>query len=383
VIQATEALSTAMRTLTSQEAASQPPVDYAALPDPRQPGPFMVKQEVWNLVDQGRQRKFYVDIYRPEGKDQQRTSVVVFSHGLASRPEDFEQGLKHLASYGFLVAAPQHPGSDTIWLKEMLKGFHKDIFDGQEFINRPKDISFVIDELGRRNQKEFGGKLDLARVGVAGHSFGGYTALAIAGATIDFDHLQQECDRAFGAVNAALLLQCRALELPRQTYQLQDPRAAAVLAANPVNRAIFGPSGIGKIAIPIVIASGSYDPAAPAALEQAASFTWLTVPQRYWIMVEGQAHVNFSKIDPGIEDAIKSATDLTLPSQGLISNYINGVSVPFFVTYIQSSDSFRPFLRSSYAQYLSKNQTFKLDFISGASTPALVNAIETFKKNNR
>jgi hypothetical protein len=93
--------------------------------------------------------------------------------------------------------------------------------------------------------------------------------------------------------------------------------------------------------------------------------------------------VNFSKIDPGIEDAIKSATDLTLPSQGLISNYINGVSVPFFVTYIQSSDSFRPFLRSSYAQYLSKNQTFKLDFISGASTPALVNAIETFKKNNR
>jgi predicted dienelactone hydrolase len=265
----------------------------------------------------------------------------------------------------------------------MLKGFHKDIFDGQEFINRPKDISFVIDELGRRNQKEFGGKLDLARVGVAGHSFGGYTALAIAGATIDFDHLQQECDRAFGAVNAALLLQCRALELPRQTYQLQDPRAAAVLAANPVNRAIFGPSGIGKIAIPIVIASGSYDPAAPAALEQAASFTWLTVPQRYWIMVEGQAHVNFSKIDPGIEDAIKSATDLTLPSQGLISNYINGVSVPFFVTYIQSSDSFRPFLRSSYAQYLSKNQTFKLDFISGASTPALVNAIETFKKNNR
>ncbi|WP_216905159.1 alpha/beta hydrolase [Synechococcus sp. CCY 0621] len=383
VIKATETLTTTLRNLTAQEAATQTPVDYAALPDPRKPGPFVVKKDVWNLVDQGRQRKFYVDVYRPEGKEQKATSIIVFSHGLASRPEDFEEALKHLATHGFLVAAPQHPGSDAIWLKEMLNGLHKDIFDGQEFVNRPKDISYVIDELGRRNQKQFGGKLDLERVGVAGHSFGGYTVLAIAGASIDFDHLKQECDREFGGLNASLLLQCRALELPRQTYQLQDPRAAAVFAGNPVNRAIFGPKGLSNITIPILIGSGSYDPAAPAAMEQAASFTWLTVPQRYWMMAEGQAHVNFSKIDPGIEDAIKSATNLTLPSQGLISGYVNAIIVPFFATHIQNSDSFRPFLRPAYAQYLSKNQTFKLDFISGASTPGLVNAIETFKKNNR
>ncbi|KEF42604.1 MAG: hypothetical protein ER33_04905 [Cyanobium sp. CACIAM 14] len=382
LIAATEELASVLRKLTAQEAAQQPAVDYAALPDPRRPGPFAVKKDVWNLVDQARQRAFYVDVYRPEGKRQERTSVLVFSHGLASRPEDFDEGLQHLASYGFVVAAPQHPGSDTIWLKEMLKGLHKDIFDVQEFINRPRDISYVIDELGRRNQKEFNGSLDLTRVGVAGHSFGGYTVLAIAGASIDFDHLQQECDREYGGLNAALLLECRALELPRQNYRLQDPRAAAVLAANPVDRAIFGPKGIGRIAIPIMIASGSYDPAAPPALEQAASFTWLTVPQRYWIMVEGQAHVNFSKIDPGIEEAIRSATDLTLPSQGLIGNYMKGVSVPFFGTFIQNDDRFKPFLRASYAEYLSRNQTFKLDFISGASTPALLNAIETFRKTH-
>ncbi len=383
VIKATNALTTELRKLTAQEAASDPPVAYASLPDPRKPGPFTVKKDVWNLVDQGRQRAFYVDVYQPEGQPQARTSVIVFSHGLSSRPEDYAEGLKHLASYGFVVAAPQHPGSDAIWLKEMLKGLHKDIFDGQEFINRPRDISYVIDELGRRNQKTFNGSLDLTRVGVAGHSFGGYTVMAIAGATIDFDHLKKECERDFSGVNVSLLLECRALELPRQPYQLKDPRAAAVLAANPVNRAIFGPSGINRIAIPIVIASGSYDPAAPPALEQAASFTWLTAPQRYWIMVEGQAHVNFTKIDPGIDQAIKSATDLTLPSQGLIGSYINGVSVPFFSTYIQNNDSFRPFLRSSYAEYLSKDQSFKLDFISRASTPALVNAIEAFKRSNR
>jgi predicted dienelactone hydrolase len=382
VIAATEELTTTLRSLTAREAAGQPPLDYASLPDPRQAGPFTVKKEVWNLVDASRQRAMYVDVYRPEGKEQKLIPVVVFSHGLASRPEDYDEGLQQLASHGYLVAAPQHPGSDTIWLKEMLKGLHKDIFDEQEFINRPRDISFVIDELGRRNQKQFNGKLALGRVGVAGHSFGGYTVLAIAGATIDFDHLQQECDREYGGLNLSLLLECRALNLPRQAYQLQDPRAAAVFAANPVNRSIFGPKGLGRIAIPIVIGSGSYDPAAPAALEQAASFTWLTVPERYWMMVEGQAHVNFTKIDPGIQDAIRSVGDLTLPSQGLIRSYAAGIMVPFMNTYIRQSEADRPFLRSSYAQYLSKDQRFKLSLISGASNPGLLEAIETFRKSH-
>ncbi|MFZ0409824.1 MAG: alpha/beta hydrolase, partial [Cyanobium sp.] len=321
-ILATETLASTLRLLTAKEAAGQAPVDYASLPDPRKPGPYQGKKVVWNLVDQSRSRKFYVDLYLPTGHpgkdDATVIPIVVFSHGLASRPEDFEDALRHLASHGFLVAAPQHPGSDSIWLKEMLKGFHQDLYDVNDFIDRPKDISFVIDELSRRNQVEFKGKLDLNNVGIAGHSFGGYTALAIAGATIDFENLKQECEREYGALNVSLLLQCGALELPRIPYVMRDKRVKAAFAANPVNRAIFGPKGLGNIAIPVAIASGSYDPAAPAAMEQAASFTWLTTPTKYWLMVEGQAHVNFTKIDPGIKSAIESASHLTLPSQGLI-----------------------------------------------------------------
>ena len=386
-IDATETLATTLRVLTAKEAASQASVDYASLPDPRKPGPYQVKKVVWNLVDQSRNRKFYVDVYLPTAKaskdDKIFMPVIVFSHGLSSRPEDYEEGLRHLASYGFLVAAPQHPGSDAIWLKEMLNGLHQNIYDVNDFIDRPKDISFVIDELSRRNQLEFKGRLDLNNVGIAGHSFGGYTALAIAGATIDFEHLKQECEREYGALDVALLLQCGALELPRSPYVMRDQRVKAAFAANPVNRAIFGPKGLGKIAIPVAIASGSYDPAAPAAMEQAASFTWLTTPAKYWLMVEGQAHVNFTKIDPGIESAIESATNLTLPSQGLISSYINAITVPFFTSYIQNSDTFRLFLRSGFAEDLSKGETFKLDFISGASSPDVKAGIEAFKKTHR
>lgn len=386
-IDATETLATTLRVLTAKEAANQAAIDYASLPDPRKPGPYQVKKVVWNLVDQSRNRTFYMDVYLPSSNtsqdDRASIPVIVFSHGLSSRPEDYEEGLRHLASYGFLIAAPQHPGSDTIWLKEMLQGLHRNIYHVNEFIDRPKDISFVIDELARRNLLEFKGRLDLNNVGVAGHSFGGYTALAIAGATIDFENLKQECEREYGALDVALLLQCGALELPKLPYVLRDQRVKAAFAANPVNRAIFAPKGIGKIAIPVAIASGSYDPAAPAAMEQAASFTWLTTPSKYWLMVEGQAHVNFTKIDPGIEAAIESATNLTLPSQGLISSYINSITVPFFTSYIENKDTFRPFLRSSFAEYLSKGETFKLDFISGASSPDVTAAIEAFKKTHR
>lgn len=44
----------------------------------------------------------------------------------------------------------------------------------------------MIDELERRNPSQFEGRLDLQNVGVPGHSFGGYGALAVAGAVIDF-----------------------------------------------------------------------------------------------------------------------------------------------------------------------------------------------------
>ncbi len=381
VIAATERLDSVMGQLTAEEAKGDLPADFSAMADLRKPGTLAVRQEVWNLTDSTRNRSFYVDIYSPRNPPAAKLPVIVFSHGLASRPEDYSDAIRQLASHGYVVAAPQHPGSDAIWLKEMLRGLHKDIFDINEFSNRPKDISFVIDELERRNAGRFNGKLDLTRVALAGHSFGGYTVLALAGATVDLAYLKEECKRPFGGLNVSILLQCQALKLPpEQLTNLQDSRAAAVFAANPVNRSLFGRKGLGNIKVPVVMASGSYDPATPPALEQAASFTWLTVPDKYWLIVQGQAHVNFSKVDPGIKNAIESVSDITLPSQGLIGNYIKAMALPFFEVYLRKNNTYKPYLRSSYAEYLSKDERFKLFMISERSVPDLVDAINSFHK---
>ena len=382
IIAATEAITSTLGALSAKEASTQPPIAFNALPDPGKAGPFSVRREVWNLLDASRQRSFYVVVYIPERSTAAQIPVIMFSHGLASRPEDYAEGLKHVASYGYVVAAPQHPGSDKIWLKAMLKGLHRDIFDVQEFIQRPKDISYVIDELGRRNAGSFAGKLNLASVGMAGHSFGGYTALAVAGATIDFDHLQADCTRPYAALDISLLLECRALELPHKSYALHDARARAVFAANPVMRSIFGPTGLSGIAIPVMLASGSYDPATPAALEQALPFTWLKAAPKYWMLLEGQAHVNFNEIDPGIKKTIESVSDLTIPSQGLLGNYVKATTLPFFEVHLRNNKDFLPFLSSSYAKHLSEGQKFKVYLISGSSSAGVVNAIEAFRRSH-
>lgn len=379
VIRATEFLVTEMRSLELQETKDAPQVNYATLPDLRKPGQYQVKKQVWQLIDSSRNRSFYVDVYVPQREGSGRIPVIVFSHGLSSRPEDYAVGLKHIASYGYLVAAPQHIGSDAIYLQEMLQGEHQNIFALDEFVNRPKDISYVIDELQRRNSTEFNSRLDLKNVGAAGHSFGGYTILGLSGATIDFENLQRDCDRLYGGLDISLLLECRALELPRIAYNFRDERIKAVYAINPVNRSIYGKKGISQISIPTVLVSGSYDPAAPPFFEQAASFTWLKTPDKYWAMVEGQAHVNFTNLDPGITKVLDSAVHLSLPNQTLISNYDNALSLAFFETYLNNNQDYRTYLQASYAEYLSQDETFKLDLISGISSDELATAIENFK----
>jgi predicted dienelactone hydrolase len=111
--------------------------------------------------------------------------VVLFSHGLGSTPTQSLFLTAHLASHGFVVAAPRHPGSAY----EDCFGCHGP--DEQQALlrdgarNRPDDLAFVLDELAALSadpRSPLRGALDLARVGTAGHSWGGYSAVMAAAA---------------------------------------------------------------------------------------------------------------------------------------------------------------------------------------------------------
>ncbi len=285
----------------ARDSAPATTVTASDLPDLRQPGGVPFTMQSFTITDARRDHSYPVNLYLPQGFPQSNGAdpvrLVVLSHGLGSSRADFADMAKHFASYGFAVALPEHVNSNFDLQQAVLAGRASEVFRVSEFVDRPKDISFLLDELERRNQSEWQSRMNLEEVAVGGHSFGGYGVLALGGATVDFDNLRENCSQKIllDSLNPALLLQCRALEVSAADRQqltegLADPRVGLVVAFNPVNAIIFGQKGLSKIQVPVVIGASGYDPAAPLVREQAFSFTWLTSPEKYLLLAKGGAH---------------------------------------------------------------------------------------------
>jgi dienelactone hydrolase len=119
--------------------------------------------------------------------------IVVFTHGYTGTFTDYTFLFEDLASRGYVVASVAHTYETTA--VEFPDGrFVKSVFgshlgktvrnDEQAFSFaasvRLSDLKFVVNELERLNavaESPLVGKLDMSSVAVAGHSFGGLTAL--------------------------------------------------------------------------------------------------------------------------------------------------------------------------------------------------------------
>ena len=109
----------------------------------------------------------------------ERFPLVVFSHGSGGVRFQSWFFLRALASHGYIVVAPDHAGNTSL---DLLTGT-TDPFPVVAS-NRPRDVSFAIDQMLVRSNDPtdlLAGAVDGSRIAVAGHSFGGFTALAVAG----------------------------------------------------------------------------------------------------------------------------------------------------------------------------------------------------------
>lgn len=117
--------------------------------------------------------------------------IVVFSHGLGGTRDGYEYLGRHWAGCGYVSVHLQHIGSDdSVWkgvpLGERTKSMQEAARNLTNMLNRPQDVTFAIDQLEKLNAdatSPLKGKLDLKAIAAAGHSFGGFTTLAIAGQT--------------------------------------------------------------------------------------------------------------------------------------------------------------------------------------------------------
>lgn len=105
--------------------------------------------------------------------------LLLFSHGSCGYPLQSTFMLPLLASYGYIVAAPPHPGNT---LSEFPACRLPDSLIAS-VTDRPADMRFVLDQLLAANQDSgspFFGAIDAERVGMSGHSFGGLTTYLVA-----------------------------------------------------------------------------------------------------------------------------------------------------------------------------------------------------------
>ena len=340
--------------LSEAQAAAEPTIPPAETQPPQQNGPYTWKKSSVTLTSPNRDRTFDMDIYLPQGS-QRPAPVVVISHGLGSDRVSYEYLAKHLASYGFAVAVPEHPGSNAQQIQDLVTGRAKDVAEPAEFVNRPLDIKDLLDYLTKLSTTDpaYKGQLDLQRVGVIGQSFGGYTALALAGAEMNFGQLDKDCKLENETWNLSLLLQCRARGLERNQYNFSDPRVKAVIAVNPIVSSILGETNLSKIKIPVMVIAGSADTVAPALLEQIQPFTWLTSANKYLVMMKNGTH--FSTIDQSPQSVFRTPPEAIGPEPALARRYLNGLSVAFMETYLNNKSNFLPYLEPSYALSISRN----------------------------
>jgi predicted dienelactone hydrolase len=306
----------------------------------------------------GSDRQFPIDVYLPKGTTDPRP-VIVISHGLNSDRQSYAYLAQHLASHGFVVAVPEHTGSNTDQLLDLLEGRANEIPSATEFLDRPLDVKFLLDDLAARSQSDptFKDRLNLEQVGIIGQSFGGYTALALAGAPLNLKRLQQDCNKNLAdTLNLSLVLQCQALRLPRQDYQLADPRIKAAIAINPIGSSLFGPVSLGQIQVPVMLVAGSADTIAPALPEQIRPFSWLTSPHKYFTLIQRGTH--FSTIDESSKaeaEPLPTSPQLIGPAPELARTYVEALTTAFMQTYVAQQQSYQRYLSSGYVAALSRS----------------------------
>ncbi len=103
--------------------------------------------------------------------------LVIFSHGNGGIREQSVFLTEWLARYGFVVASPEHVGNSIFSMDEKLTAVMP--------LWRPLDVMATVDHLAKApsgaDPAFFTGLVDTSKYAMMGHSFGGFTTLAIAG----------------------------------------------------------------------------------------------------------------------------------------------------------------------------------------------------------
>jgi uncharacterized protein (DUF885 family)/predicted dienelactone hydrolase len=191
--------------------------------------------------------------------------LVLISHGHGGSALGHHDLATYLASRGFIVAAITHPKDN----------FRDSSGDGQAIVlaGRPRQVTAAISHL--LASPRWKPHIDATRIGVAGFSNGGYTALLLAGAEPQFTILPRHCKLHPDDTNVCLPLAKLEAQAKQEHMTIEqtigevqhallrwgptrDPRVKAAFVMAPFS-SVFDAAGLARIDRPVFLYYASDD----------------------------------------------------------------------------------------------------------------------------
>jgi predicted dienelactone hydrolase len=182
--------------------------------------------------------------------------VAVISHGAFGSPREMNWLGYALASQGWVVAGVAHFGESWVYGPKNI-----DPSSAMRFWQRPQDVSFAIDSLSTKGL--FDASLKTDKVIMFGHSSGGFTSLAMAGAHLEADKSEAYCasEKAKDDKGCNYAQQTEHRPVSREMLnkigllqkQMLDKRVAGVIALDPAMGHAASEQSLDNIKVPTLI----------------------------------------------------------------------------------------------------------------------------------
>jgi dienelactone hydrolase len=229
--------------------------------------------------DAKRERDIPIRVYLPEtaaGAIETPAPVVVFSHGLGGSRENSPYLGQHWAKRGYAVVYLQHAGSDEgVWrgkrFAERMESMRA-AMTADNLLLRAQDVHAALDQLTGWNVEaghELFGRLDLAHIGMCGHSFGAGTTQAVSG---------------------------QKFLMAGTTNTDERIKAAVMFSPSSPKRGLTAAQSFGDVKIPWLLMTGTLDvaPVGDQTLEsRLAVYPALPPGSKYELVLEGAQHSAF------------------------------------------------------------------------------------------